>query len=263
MSFVKCTQVDSLRSGSIMKVAVGYNDLDGYQQNHKQRAKYANIPGLPSLDTPLMVDNVMTRDNRQLGNGQAVIIPPDVYIQFEVDFGCQIGFNASIRVQPQNTDIIGKWVSFAQKEVTPQNEWQRASFRRGSDGKTIFVFDWKNYAKYNINHDVAEHSYQIKIDVCPVSSYVLPNGSTISCSPNLAPPVNSDGFGVALGDSINVHKGTVTDGKDSSEKWGHATIVGDESQIVSCVFDVLVINDKYYSTHYYDIIQNNINALDD
>ncbi len=270
MSLVKCNQVYALRSGNALKVKVGYNDTDGAEQNKKQKAKYANIPGLPSLDTPLMVDNVMTKDNRQLGNGQAAIIPPDVYLQFEIDFACQVGLVFSIEIQPQKTPItlgqVNNWDS-----VKDQNTWFSTSLAKfvntgdsSTENKTIFVFDWKNYAKYNINEDVAEHSYQIKVNAWPIKQLKLPSGLTLSCTPNLAPPAVSDSFGATMGDSINVHRGTVTGGKNSTIGTGYERdLIDDKSLMVSCVFDLLVINDKYYSKHYYDIMQNNMALLDD
>ncbi|MBZ4371867.1 hypothetical protein [Corallococcus sp. AS-1-6] len=250
-----------------MTVKVAYNMADAVAKaaNERQIAAYSGISGLPDLSSPLMVENVTNLKNGSLvDNGKGVIVPPDTYLAFQIGFGCQVGFGFGIEILPSSISIVdNNSLILPRSSVPATNEWavagQYAFFANNSYNQDmIYVYD-NNFGSHSLDQAIAANSYQIRITCTPVRSWTDSGGNTYSVDrPNLDPPSNPPRLpGVlAEGDGINVHGGTVTGSGTSGEKYGGCRGYTMDSQSVSMVFDVFVVNQKYYNTQTYQLFQS-------
>ncbi|GMT99901.1 hypothetical protein KH5H1_40210 [Corallococcus caeni] len=270
MSLVSCNAQNQLFQQGIMTVKVAYNMADAVAKaaNERQIAAYSGISGLPDLSTPLMVENVTNLKNGSLvDNGKGVIVPPDTYLAFQIGFGCQVGFGFGIEILPSSIAIVdNNSLILPRASVPSTNQWavagQYAFFASNNyNGDMIYVYD-NNFGTHSLGQEIAANSYQIRITCTPVRSWTDSNGNTYSVDrPNLDPPSNPPQLpGVmAAGDGggINVHGGTVTGSGTSGETYGGCQGYTMDSQSVSMVFDVFVVNQKYYTTQTYELFQSN------
>jgi len=273
MSLVSCNQQNQLFQQGIMIVKVGYNMADAVakEANQKQIAAYSGKAGLPDLSVPLMVENVTNVKNSQLvDNGKGVIVPPDTYLGFEIAFGCQVGFGFGIEILPSSISIVdNNSLILPRASVPSSNEWLTASQYAFFTSKNpqynrdmVYVYD-NNFGQHTLDQQIATNSYQIRITCTPLFSWTDSKNNTYSVDrPNLDAPSNPPNLGgvlAAQGDGdINVHGGTVTGSGTSGQSYGGCNgYRTDDSHAVSLVFDVFVINQKYYSTEYYEVFTSN------
>ncbi|RKH47422.1 hypothetical protein [Corallococcus sicarius] len=269
MSLVSCNAENQLFQQGIMTVKVAYNMADPVAKaaNERQIAAYSNISGLPDLSTPLMVENVINLKNSQLiDNGKGVIVPPDTYLAFQIGFGCQVGFGFGIEILPSSIAIVdNNSLILPRSSVAATNQWTVAgqyAFRAngGYDGDMIYVYD-DNFGTHPLGQEIATNSYQIRLTCTPLLSWTDGDGNTYSVDrPNLDPPSNPPnlpGLVAAQGDGdINVHGGTVTGSGTSGQHYGGCRGYTMDSQSVSLVLDVFVVNQKYYNTQTYQLFQS-------
>lgn len=271
MSLVSCNVQNQLFQQGIMIVKVAYNMTDDVARtaNQSQIAAYSGLNGLPDLSAPLMVDNVTNLKNSQLvDNGKGVIVPPNTYLAFQISFGCQVGFGFGIEILPSSISIVdNNSLVMPRSSVAPSNQWtnatQYAFFANNNyNHDMIYVYD-NAFGTHSLSQEIAANSYQIRITCTPLSSFTDGHNNTISVQrPNLNPPGNPPtlpGVTAASGDNgINVHGGTVTGSGTSGETYGGCNgYKTDDSQAVSMVFDVFVINQKYYNAQTYQFFQSN------
>jgi hypothetical protein len=272
MSLVSCNVQNQLFQQGIMTVKVAYNMTDDVAKtaNQRQIAAYSGLNGLPDLSAPLMVENVTNLKNSQLvDNGKGVIVPPDTYLAFQIAFGCQVGFGFGIEILPSSISIVdNNGLVMPRSSVAPSNQWSNATqyafcANNNYNRDMIYVYD-NNFGTHQLSQQIAANSYQIRITCTPLKSFTDSHNNTISVDrPNLDPPSNPPTLpgvtAAAAGDNgTNVHSGTVTGSGTSGETYGGCNgYTTADDLAVSLVFDVFVINQKYYNSQTYQFFQSN------
>ncbi|XXY44370.1 hypothetical protein WME91_30625 [Sorangium sp. So ce269] len=251
----------------IVKVGYNMNDAAAQEQNQKQIQAYTGKSGLPDLSTPLMVENVTNlKTNNLIDNGKGVIVPPNTYLSFNISFGCQVGFAYGIEILPSSIAIVDDNVLMvAQPSVQSSNDWltiTQYAFIGGNqyNGEMIYVYD-NAFGTHQISQQIADNSYQVRVTCYPVISWTDSHNNThgvdrVNLDTPAAPPPTLNGLVVSQDDGdINVHPGTIGGQGQSGQKYGSCNGWNiDRSQSTSVVFDVFVINQKYYSTEYYQVL---------
>ncbi|NBD08415.1 MULTISPECIES: hypothetical protein [Corallococcus] len=273
MSIVSCNAQNQLFQKGIMTVKVCYNMADAVakQANEKQIKAYSNLNGLPDLSTPLMVENVINTKNGQLvDNGQGVIIPPDTYIGFQIGFGCQVGFGFGIEILPSNIAIFDNNAAIMPRASEPSvNQWATATqyaflANNKYNGDMVYVYD-DNFGEHPLDEAIAANSYQIRVTCTPLKSWTDSGNRKYSAPrPNLDPPQSTLQLSGRMdaesgGDTnINVHGGTVTGSGTSGQTYGGCNGYETADDLaVSMVFDVFVVNQKYYNSQTYQFFTSN------
>ncbi|NPD22736.1 hypothetical protein [Corallococcus exiguus] len=279
MSLVSCNPLNQLFQQGIMTVKVCYNMADAAAKlaNEQQIKAYSNLPGVPDLTTPLMVENVINTKNSQLvDNGKGVIIPPNTYIGFQIGFGCQVGFGFGIEILPSAITVVGNnSLILPRSSVPSSNEWitatQYAFFSDNKyDGDTIYVYD-DAFGEHPLDEQIATNSYQIRITCTPLKSWTDSgnhkySATRLSLDPPSNPPHLTGNLSADSGGDINVHPGTITGGGTSGEKYGGCNGYETADNLaVLMVFDVFVVNQKYYNSQTYQFYSspNNGDGLND
>jgi hypothetical protein len=130
------------------------------------------------------------------------------------------------------------------------------------DHDMIYVYD-DHFGTHPLSAQIAANSYQIRITCTPLLNWTDSNGHIYSVSKTTldvpaAPPPTLNGLVLAGQGDINVHGGTVTGSGTSGQTYGGCDgYKTDDANAVSCVFDVFVINQKYYSAEYYTVFASN------
>ena len=231
---------------SELAVTCQYNNYGKYAaQNQAAIAPYLSIPGLPSLNGPVAVQNAMDSSGNRLGNGSVVIMPPGVCFSFQIGYLCSLGFSYNITLLPVNIVMRDNWYYWFVPPQAPRFNW--ATVSQWKDGSVITVDDAQFANTGTLTPAQANYvnkSFQIRIEVWPMTKLVTNDNKTytpVMAAPGAPPP--------APGAGINTHPGTV--GKGDKHSLGGATtkeLRADTSRKTAIVFDVLVMNQKYYQT---------------
>lgn len=266
MSNITASRVDALEKDNRLAITCRYNNVDKYAiSNQKAIAPYLQIGGLPSLREPLIVQNAMSQKNgAKIGNGQAVIMPPDVCFSFKLGYLCSLGFSYVVTLLPVN-QVIRKDAIWPR--VPPTNlDWSYAMVDKWQNDKYITVADAQFANTGSLSPEQANYvdkSFQIRVDITPMTSFTMADGtlySEVMAAPGaMATPPPGGGVGVDTNElALNTHNGTIGQGAQGS-KTHYTTVKGwtvDESRTTSVVFDVLVMNEKYYKRENAEIFSN-------
>ena len=259
MANIRGELVSQVQDGKLA-VACRYNNYGSAgSANQNAIEPYLSVPGLPSLQQPLMVNNARDVSGAPIGNGLAAIMPPGVCFSFDVGYICSLGFSFQIILQPVNLPIRdNNWYYWFLPPGEPSLHY--ANISQWSDGSLITVNDAQFAGAKNLTpaqRSYVENSFQIRIDTWPMTKMVTSDNRTYV--PAMA-PTGAASLDVIPEDSlpdknvmpppgtINTHHGTVGRG-DSHDFNGTSTklLEADQRQKTSIVFDILVINEKYYN----------------
>ncbi len=263
MSNITASRVENLGKDNQLAISCQYNNEGKYAtENPKHIDPYLRVPGLPSLAHPLMVQNAMVaRDNTLIGNGQAVIMPPGVSFSFQIGYLCSLGMKFKVTLLPVNKVINTAVYSRNPARAT---DWMYRSCNQWENNKYIVVDDAQFAYKPDLppaQANYVKNSYQIRIDVAPMTTITLNDGTTLNevmDAPGALAAPGSESGANSNELNLNTHHGTVKEG-DQGAKPGVTMVKSfafDESRSVSIVFDVFVMNEKYYSKHNAEIFTN-------
>jgi len=266
MANITASLVDSINQSNELAITCRYNNVGPYAaSNPKEIAPYLAIAGLPSLGEPICVQNAMVAaSGTPIGNGQAVIMPPDVCFAFQIGYLCSLGFNYTVTLLPVN-EVIRSSTPWPHTPPRSVYDWSYATVDKWTDESYITVADAQFALKPTAppaQANYVKNSFQIRIDVWPMTSFTLLDGTTYH--ENMAAPgaMPAPGGGSSGPDQnqlhLNTHNGTV--GKGTKGDQTHYTEVkgwdSDKSRTTSVVFDILVMNEKYYSKNNAQLFTN-------
>ena len=261
--------VDALEVSGKELVTVRYNNWDANvtKANMNAIAPYSQVPSLPPLREPLMVQNAMlVAGNAPIGNGQAAVMPPGVTFSFKIGYLCSLGFEYTVTLLPVNKQIrkdatwpttppVAPW----QYKYWTVDRWQNGDLIRVDDAQFANTGDLTPEKEHYV-----KNSFQIRIDVAPMTSITMGDGTTYKekwPAPGAKAAGDTEGNVNTL--NANTHNGTIGRGKPTGPI--HYTEVQgwdiDHSRSTVMVFDVLVFNEKYYKHQNAELFQK-VNMTD-
>lgn len=168
MAIIAAEETPKLIFENKLELQCVYNNTGQFQSENKESVAALNhTSGLPSLSSPLMVNNLMYSDkNLVIGHGQGIILPENTAFTLNVSYLSKTGFQLKITTAESGKIICGNQVHWVSPSLS-NDDYQTTSVSTWDHGSALIT---NNSGFDGTQSDYALRTFRIVLEATRLDS---------------------------------------------------------------------------------------------